>query len=359
MPEKIYISIIIPFYNSETHIENCLNNLGKINFKNNFEIIMINDGSKDNSLEIIKNSKIKNLKIYSLDSNHGPAKARNLGIKYSKGEYLLFLDVDDQIEENALDDLYDYAIQNSLSFVFCDTKWIEKSHNQRQNIFSYDSDRIIDNIEILELMKRRIFNSIYAGGVLGAKAKLIKKETLELNKVYFEERLRYLEDEIFIWDLLAVVKKIGYIKKQHYIYNVNPNLSSGVIAGLNANFDISKFKIIKSHIQNSFRSKRLTDHEIKKFGDQTLIYFIINVLISYSKSIEQKKVSYNEGIKGRRKIINSVLNDAEACEAINNYKISSNENKLIPFAIKWKLTIILEFLCTLRARKILNIRRKN
>ena len=76
-----------------------------------------------------------------------------------------------------------------------------------------------------------------------------------------------------------------------------------------------------------------------------MIYFIINVLISYSKSIEQKKVSYNEGIKGRRKIINSVLNDAEACEAINNYKISSNENKLIPFAIKWKLTIILEFLC--------------
>ena len=73
--------------------------------------------------------------------------------------------------------------------------------------------------------------------------------------IYFEERLRYLEDEIFIWDLLAVVKKIGYIRKQHYIYNVNPNLSSGIIAGLNANFDISKFKIIKSHIQNSLNLK--------------------------------------------------------------------------------------------------------
>ena len=50
-----------------------------------------------------------------------------------------------------------------------------KITQSRQNIFGYDSDRIIDNIEILELMKRRIFNSIYAGDVLGAKAKLIKK----------------------------------------------------------------------------------------------------------------------------------------------------------------------------------------
>ena len=66
MSEKIYISIIIPFYNSESHIENCLNNLSKINFKNNFEIIMINDGSKDNT---IKNARSFNnkLKLYFID----------------------------------------------------------------------------------------------------------------------------------------------------------------------------------------------------------------------------------------------------------------------------------------------------
>ena len=359
MSEKFYISIIIPFYNSEKHIEKCLNNLGKIKFKHSFEIIMINDGSKDNCLEIVKRSKIKNLQIFSLDENQGPAKARNLGIKYAKGEYVLFIDVDDQIDKNALDHLYDYANLNSLNFVFCDTKWIEKSKNQRQNIFSYDADRIIDNIEILESMKNRIFNPIYTTGVLAAKAKLVKKEILDLNKVYFEEKLRYLEDEIFIWDLIARVEKIGYIKKQYYIYNVNPNLSSGVIDGLNLNFNISKFKIIKSHIENSFRSKGLKENEVKKFGDQAFIYFIINVLISYSKSIEQKKVNYKEGVKGRKKIINTILNDSEVFEAINNYTVSSNENKLIPLAIRWKLSFFLEFLCTLRARKILKIRRKN
>ena len=53
---------------------------------------------------------------------------------------------------------------------FCDTKWMEGSQNQRQNIFSYNSDKILDDDEILELMKHRIFNSIHIGGVLGAKA---------------------------------------------------------------------------------------------------------------------------------------------------------------------------------------------
>ena len=76
---------------------------------------------------------------------------------------------------------------------------MEGSQNQRQNIFSYNSDKILDDDEILELMKHRIFNSIHIGGVLGAKAKLIKKQTLISNQIYYEECLRYLEDEIFIW----------------------------------------------------------------------------------------------------------------------------------------------------------------
>ena len=291
---------------------------------------MINDRPTDSSLEIIKNSKIDNLKIYSLDKNQGPAKARNMGIKFSEGEYLLFLDVDDQIEDDALDNLYNFAILNQLSFVFCDTKWMEGSQNQRQNIFSYNSDKILDDDEILELMKHRIFNSIHIGGVLGAKAKLIKKQTLISNQIYYEECLRYLEDEIFIWDLLAVTKKVGYIRKQHYVYNVNPNLSSGVVQGLNLNFDINKFKIIKTHIQNSFKSRGCLDQEVKKLGDQSLIYFIINVLISYSKSIEQKKVSLKEGIIKRRKIINSILKDYEVNEAIKNYKSSANEVNQYP-----------------------------
>ena len=90
-----------------------------------------------------------------------------------------------------------------------------------------------------------------------------KNKTLISNQIYYEECLRYLEDEIFIWDLLAVTKKLVGIRKQHYVYNVNPNLSSGVVQGLNLNFDINKFKIIKTHIQNSFKSRGCLDQKLK------------------------------------------------------------------------------------------------
>ena len=100
MSLKYSISVIIPFYNSSLHIKNCLENLIKQDFDEPFEIIMINDGSKDNSLKKLKEFQNNlEIKLLTNKSNYGPAFARNLGIKEAKGEYLFFLDVDDKIEK--------------------------------------------------------------------------------------------------------------------------------------------------------------------------------------------------------------------------------------------------------------------
>lgn len=98
-------SIIIPVYNVEKYIDRCLKSISKQSYKN-YEVIIINDGTKDNSVEIIEKytKKYDNFKLYN-KKNGGLSDARNYGLKYVKGDYLLFIDSDDYINEDLLKEL--------------------------------------------------------------------------------------------------------------------------------------------------------------------------------------------------------------------------------------------------------------
>ena len=359
MLEQYSVTVIIPFFNARHYIRGCLDKLSKQDLDRPFEILMVNDASTDRGEEIIKNYRLKNLQLHTLELNSGPAAARNIGLKFSKGEYIFFLDVDDSIEANTLSTLYNEASKGSFDFVFCDSKWIENSKNQRSNIYSYESDKIIENSELSKIMKARIFDPKFKGGVLGCKAKLIKRSLIQTNNIFFEEKLRYLEDEIFLWNVLAHVNRAKYIHKQFYNYYVHPNINTSVIEGLNLGFPISKFKLIRDHIKKSFFIRGCQVAEVDKLGDQAFIYFIINVLVSYSKSMLQGKVEKTKGLFHRRKIIDSILDDQDVLKAIKNYKRSIDESVLIIFAIFLKSSMLLEWACTKRAKYIIKIRSKN
>ena len=122
MKEQISISVIIPIYNGEAFIKKCLDALLMQKDIKNYEIIIANDASTDNSLNLIKSYKLNNLKIFSLPFNSGPSAARNLGLKNSVGEYVYFFDVDDSIDVNALSVLYQAAKNNDCDYVFSDFK---------------------------------------------------------------------------------------------------------------------------------------------------------------------------------------------------------------------------------------------
>ena len=359
MTENYSVTVIIPFFNAQHFIKDSLDKLAKQDFEKPFEIIMVDDASTDSGEETIKNYKLKGLQLYSLPVNSGPAAARNLGLKNAKGEYIFFLDVDDSIEANTLSVLYNEATKGNFDFVFCDSKWIEHSKNQRSNIYSYESDRIIENTELTKSMKSRIFNSKFKGGILGCKAKLIKRSLILSNKIFFEEELRYLEDEIFLWNVLAHVNRAKYIRKQFYSYFVHPNINTSVIEDLNLGFPISKFKLIRNHIKKSFLNRGCEITEVNRLGDQAFIYFIINVLVSYSKSMLQGKVEKKKGFLHRKKIIDNILSDHDVVRAIKNYKRSKGESFLIIFAIFLKSCSFLEWACTKRAKYIIKIRGKN
>ena len=208
-------------------------------------------------------------------------------------------------------------------------------------------------------MRKRFYDPLYLLGLFDLTGRLIRRSIIKDNNIFFEEKLRYLEDETFAWDILAFVNSARYIRKQLYSYHVYPNVNTALSEGLNRGFSVSKFKLIKSHIKNSLKKRGFSAQETNKLGDQALIFFIISALVSYSRSMIQGKVNLEDGIKCRRKIIEDILADADVSKAIRNYSRSQEESSWIPRAIAWRSRKLLEFACTRRAKEILRTRRKS
>ena len=361
MSELFNVSVIVPIYNAESYLKRCIDVLLKQDFNKPFEIIMVDDASTDNSQNIIKMQNSPLLKLCSLPSNAGPSAARNIGLKAAKGEYVFFLDVDDTIYTSTLKILYNHAKENNFDLVFSDKKRIENSQNQRENIFVYPADKTFNNIDITEAIKQRISNPLHTHGVVGVHGKLIKRSIISGNNLSFEEELRFFEDEVFMFDILAFTRSMKYVRKQLYTYNINsnPNVKSARTEAFVRPFPISYFKFIKSHAQNSFRQRGLSAKESEKLGDQAFIYWIIFTLVAYSLSIAKGRVDLENGVQRRRKIIDDILSDSDISKAIRNYSCSQEESSWIPRAIAWRSSKLLEFACIRRAKEILRVRRRD
>lgn len=356
MSSKTCISIIIPFYNASNYIKNCLNSIQSQNFDKPFEVIMVDDASTDNSQKTIKEFNYHNLNIYSLAKNSGPSAARNLGLKKAKGDYIFFMDVDDIIDTNSLELLYDVAIKNNCDFVFSDFKRIENNKNLRKNFFNYSIDKFFGAEEINNGMREQIhFNSLGHLGLFGINGRLIRRSIINDNNIMFDEDLRFGEDEIFSWYILSFVKNARYVQKQLYSYYVYPNTTTAVAAGINNSFSISNYsKSVMNHIKTCLLQKNFSMEDSNSLGDQAFIYSLITVLVSYSRCMLLRKVDFKEGVKNRIKIISEIIDNPDVKKKISCYSCSkeAGESPWIPRAIKWRSRWFLEIACNRRAKEI-------
>ena len=175
----IKLSIIIPVYNVEQYLEKCINSLINQTLKE-LEFIFVNDGTPDNSVNIIKKYQKKDKRIKLLEKdNGGQASARNLGLKHAKGEYIAFLDSDDYVSENMYEVLYNRAKKDNLDIVLC-------------NYFLVYKDRIEKNINNITLEKeKKITPEEYITSSPSPWNKIIKKEYLEKQNFIFPEGIIY------------------------------------------------------------------------------------------------------------------------------------------------------------------------
>lgn len=359
MQEQIKISVIIPIYNGEIFIKKCLDSLLVQKNIKNCEIIVVDDASTDNSVNLIKSYNLNNLKIFSLPLNSGPSAARNLGLKNALGEYIYFFDIDDSIDINALTILYETAKACNCDYVFSDFKKFESQENQRKNVYNYPNDTLFKNEEIIKAMKRELHDaSLGHLGLFGCNGRLIKRSVLINNNIFFDEKLRWMEDKTFGWKVLSFVKEARYIRKQLYSYYFHPNVKTGVIASLNRDSTIIYIKLILDQIQKSLETRLVPNAEITKLRKQGLIFFTIQTLVTISNQIFLKKIDKSSGKKIRRRLISNILADSEISQSIKSYSCSKTESRWIPKAISLKSILLLEIACNFRARDIANERRK-
>lgn len=201
------ISVIVPVFNSEKYLKNCLDSIVNQTLKD-IEIILIDDGSTDNSLEIIKqySSLYNNIK-YCSKKNEGQAIARNLGINMATGEFIAFVDSDDYIETNMFETLYNNAILNESDIVVCD--YVEEYKNKILNKKSLYIKA--DNLKMS-----------YIVSVAGPCSKIIKTNILKENNLKFLENNIY-EDLAIIPSLALYAGKITYCEEVFYHYVIREN----------------------------------------------------------------------------------------------------------------------------------------
>lgn len=199
------VSIIVPVYNVEKYLEKCLDSLVNQTLKD-VEIIIVNDGSPDNSQKIIdKYAKKYNFIKACNKKNGGLSSARNYGLKYATGEYIAFVDADDYVDLDMFCKMYNKAISEDLDIVVCDTINVyENSTSYRISNLEY-SDDIVKNYIISPPM---------------ACIRLYKKEIF--NHVLFEENILY-EDLNLNPSLVNITKKVGFINEGFYYYYQRTN----------------------------------------------------------------------------------------------------------------------------------------
>jgi glycosyltransferase involved in cell wall biosynthesis len=220
---KIKISLIIPVYNAEKYLKECIESVQNQTFTD-IEIICIDDGSTDSSKEIIKTYGKEDSRIqYFYQENQGPGPARNKGIKEASGEYISFLDSDDLLKKDTLDTTYKLAIEENLDLVLFngtpiyESKDIEKKHKvytdyyKRKNTYE----------EVLlgeELLTKQVNNSDFLPHV---GFQLIKKTLIINNDNFFIEALH--EDNIFTIKNFLFAERVFHINKEFYIRRLREN----------------------------------------------------------------------------------------------------------------------------------------
>lgn len=240
------ISVIINVYNGEKFIAKCLESVINQTYKN-IEILIINDGSTDNTLEICKSYQDPRIRMINQE-NMGLSKARNVGIDNANGEYLYFVDVDDFIETDTIEYLYRLAKQYNALLSTC----------AAIDIHSYD-DVVKSPKEKVCLKTEKeilinIFLSLDRSGTIWNK--LIKKELL--NQIRFEDRI--INDVVVVYKLVIAAKEIVYSNQIKYYYLRHKNSITGKKEG-NRSIDFYEASIERYHyIKNLYPN--LKENEI-------------------------------------------------------------------------------------------------
>lgn len=270
--KKEKISVIVSVYNTGKYIERCVDSLLKQTYPN-LEIILINDGSKDKSLEILRQleKENKNIKVIDNKKNKGLSYSRNIGLKNATGKYIGYIDSDDYVATTYYDNLMTALQKEKAEIAICDMKLIYESQNNREQIVPASNNGT---------SKLDFINN---GLAASACNKLFKKEIIE--KYPFAEG-KVNEDIAVVIPALAEANKIAYVKDTYYNYVQRENSMQ------NSRFQMKRFDIFDG-VEETL--KRIENNKEYNEIKDALIYNQIITLLLYVIP-KEKNIFYRRDI---------------------------------------------------------------
>lgn len=217
--KNIKVSIIVPCYNAEKCLKNCIDSILKQSLKE-IEIICVNDGSTDSTVNILQEYAKKDNRIIVVNKeNGGASSARNEGLKYAKGEFLIFIDSDDYIDSEMLSKMYEIAKKTKSQLVKCNRKDVYNAFTNKEVIV--DRKTIWDSLKTIKKddFEKEIYIEFFGRSRLcNVFTMLIERKIIVNNDIKFSEDLKVDEDEIFVIQLFNNSNTFTYIPSSYYYY---------------------------------------------------------------------------------------------------------------------------------------------
>ena len=298
--EKEKVSVILPVYNSQKYIAKTIDSILNQNY-NNYELIIIDDGSTDGSLDICSKYLEKNNNIKILEQkNSGVSRARNKGIEKATGKYIMFIDSDDCYEPDCIKTMVNYMKNKKVDLVSCSYSNFDLSNNKFLLQDTFVMNKFTEYFE--KLQKNYLFNQIWN--------KIYKLDIIKSNKIIFDENISIAEDLKFNIEYLKKCDSFCYIKDILYNYRIT---TSGLGFKYRTDSNDIKIKLLKL----------LEDEYSKENAEKKYIFFIyLKQYIAYFSNIVDNR---NKLLKKEKKLlIKNIMESKEYKEKINEIKKYNN-----------------------------------
>ena len=341
----VKVSIVAAIYNAECYLEEMIKSVLKQTYQE-WELILVNDGSVDSSKKIceIYAEKNKNIKVISIP-NGGPGNARNIGMREAKGKYVYFIDADDTIEQLEIEKIVELAEKNNADTVLGGYKRVDE-HNQLRQIIDYEYT-VYENKAVLTECLPRIIGSkpeksdSYKVMVWNT---LYSKKIIDCFHIRFNEQKDLkAEDTIFNIDYFAKANKVIISENVGYLYRCNSQSLTSL------KFDELLFEKIKYSYR--IQEKKLRENKIYEISkwrlERQLFVDLRECFIRLMPNISQK------GKKEILECMDKILKDDFVRYAIKDYPINRTQlsQKIFLYFVKYRLKTMLFYSMKIYTRK--------
>lgn len=350
--EQYKVSVVMPVYNAAEFLARAISSVTGQSHRN-LELILVDDGSADDSLNICRQFAAVDSRLNVLSqANAGPAAARNTGVRSAAGDFVFFLDADDYLETETFDVLLHAYVDNPVDLVMANFSKLENDGRIVQKDVVFQSDGTPFSGELLELssadISRFVMHFLESPSnhlISYCWARLYKLSIIREHHLKADESMRLFEDFVFNLEYLQHVDRLLFVNRHFYIYvmhNIHVSASMGLFKTQSLLHDMA---IFRERTQQYLLATGETPGVAAQATAHTLIHYLIIFLVRACRAITAQNRQHVQ------KEIASVTGSPLIVDCLPHYRPRPGNSKLLPYLMKYRLVKLIIATCRYKANR--------